>query len=188
MRKTRRTQRGITLIETMIALAVLATGIAAVFGMVVHVQKANRTMVLQTRSVDVFAQLVAEIQNARCDYDPTANPPLAPGQVDVARTDPGLVPNSPAFYSLPQPNSAITFVGITDGLPGSLPQTVPQMMIEYSVAGDLNSPVGVPALDVTIRITEMTTETHRLADGIRLYPMRKLCNARLDETSRGEFE
>jgi prepilin-type N-terminal cleavage/methylation domain-containing protein len=181
MRKTRRARRGITLIETMIALAVLAVGIAAVFGMVVHVSRANRTMLLQTRSVDAFAQISAEIQNAKCDYDPTAAP-LVPGSVDPTRTDPGLIPSAPAWISVP--TGSITFVGRTDGT--LLPATVPVMQIDYMVTGDATAAPGVPALDIQVRIQEVNP-TGQLGDGIRIYPLRKLCNARLDETSRGEF-
>ena len=172
MRKTKRGQRGITLIETMIALAVLAIGIAAVFGMVVHVSKANRTMLLQTRSGDAFAQLAAEIQNAKCDFNPDVG-------ALAGAVDPGIDPTLSPFTG---PTGSITYVGTTDGT--SLPATIPIMQISYTAQLDGAAPV--PAIDFEITIQELNPDG-QLGNGVRVYPLRKLCNARLDETSRGEF-
>jgi hypothetical protein len=163
----------LTLVETMIALVVLATGIAAIFGMVAHVSRANRTMVLQTRSVDAYAQLAAEIQNAQCDFNP----------VDGTRiVDPGLAPGT---YTVAVANSAIQHVGVTDGT--VLPATVPQMAIQYQVTDvTVPGPGALPALEIEIQISELNA-VGQVGDGLRRYPVRKICNARLDETRRGEF-
>ena len=160
----------------MVALVVLVTGIAAIFGMVAHVARANRTMVLQTRSVDAFAQLAAEIQNAQCDFDPVAGTTIA---------DPGLAPNAPGWYNTPQANSSIRYVGTTDGSATGLPLTVPQMTIQYQVT-DVTAPPAIPAFEIEILVTELNA-VGQIGDGTRRYPVRKLCNARLDETRRGEY-
>ena len=65
----RKAQRGVTLIETVIAMFVLVTGIAAVFGMASHVHHANRSLAFQTQSVDVFSRLTAQFRDARCDVN-----------------------------------------------------------------------------------------------------------------------
>ena len=162
----------------MIALAVLAVGIAAIFGMVVHVSKANRTMVLQTRSVDAFAQLAAEIQNAKCDFD--ANDPT---NAALFNRDPGLTPNN-TWITAPVGGSSIQYVGATDGT--QLPPTTPIMQIDYKVDVDPQGATDVQVYDVEIRIQDVTPGG-RVGDGMRIYPVRKLCNARLDTTARGEY-
>lgn len=172
----------------MIALAVLVTGIAAVFGMVVHVKTANRTLLMQTRSLDAYARLAAQIQNAQCDYNPLAPPAL--GSVDTALTDPGLVPTpAPGTWidaSNRDPNSLVDAVGRT-GV--DLPPTVPTMHVDYRVTGGLTTQI--PVLDIEIRVREITNDPtiDALPGGyyVRTYPVRKMCNPRLDESMRGEY-
>lgn len=177
-RKTTSSRRGVTLIETMVALVVLAIGIAAIFSMVAHVSKANRTMLLQTRSVDAFAQIAAEIQNAQCDFDPGTGTPYV---------DPGFTTTVPMPIDEPIDDSAIQSVGVTDGS-GPLPATVPPMSIAYAVVPvPAPTPGGIPGYEIEVQITEINPIS-RIGDGTRRYPIRKLCNPRLDATRRGEFK
>ncbi len=164
------------------ALAVLATGIAAVFGMAINVSNANRTMVFQTRSLDAFARLSAQIENAQCDFDPTAPALLT--------TDPGLGTTGTWIdYSTRPGGTTIDAIGTT-GVDPTLDATVPQMHIEYRVTLDSGT-ANFPALDVEVRIREVTHDPtlDALTTGyyVRNYPVRKLCNPRLDATKRGEY-
>jgi prepilin-type N-terminal cleavage/methylation domain-containing protein len=199
----RSARRGFTLLEAVIALAVLAAGVAVVFGLAVHVTNANRTLEFQTQSLDAFNAVAAQIKNAQCDYNPLAPP--GPGAVDVATTDPGLTAFNvwidPGGWTGANNNapagSSITFIGRSNGVaPPSagfpaLPATVPQMQIDYMVVPDNNPAVEIPALDVQVRIREITNDaaTDALTSGIyvRVYPVRKTCNPRLDESRRGEY-
>ena len=195
-------ERGVTLLEAMIALTVLVTGIAALFGLINHVHSANRTMAYATSSIDVFAQISAQIRDARCDFD--ADNPPGPGTVDAALTDPGLASVlGGAWVSGPIGGSQISLIGDLDGSNPALPKLVPPLRVDYRVqvedtakltAQDGNAPVpNAPSLEVDVRIRELTGDPARdnpaLEDAywIRTFPVKKLCNPRLDETSRGEY-
>jgi hypothetical protein len=68
---------------------------------------------------------------------------------------------------------------------------VPQMQIDYMVIPDNDPAIEIPALDIQVRIRELTGDaaTDIAATGyyVRTYPVRKVCNARLDESRRGEY-
>ena len=81
-------QRGVTLIETMVAMAVLMTGIAAVFGMAARISQANRINKTETIASDIFAAVAAQIADAQCDYVPNS----APLVVNPLTTDPAFLP------------------------------------------------------------------------------------------------
>lgn len=181
-----------TLIETMLALVVLVTGIAAVFGMANHVQTANNNLKFQTLTLDYFARISAQIRNARCDF-PASLPTVAPGDLI---TDPGLNPGlagvAPAFGGwVVAPTGSITLVGVTDG--AALPLTVPRLQIAYRMSLDTTTVPNIPSYDIEVQIREITNDPARdninLVDGhwIRVYPISKVCNARLDEQARGEY-
>lgn len=181
-RRSNKSTRGVTLVETMIALIVLATGIAALFGMATHVQTANRSLSFQTQSVDIFSRLTAQFRDARCDFDPV-NPA-------VLILDPALNQATGAWINTP--SGSISYVGDTGGPTQTLPQTVPAMRIDYRLTRDLSAP-NVPAFIVDIRVRELMIDPAmndpNMESGywIRTYPMVKTCNARLEGTARGEF-
>jgi type II secretory pathway pseudopilin PulG len=178
-------ERGVTLVETMIALIVLSTGVAAVFGMVTHVTTANRSLTFQANSLDVFARVAAQIQDTQCDF-PTTGPPVI---------DPGLLVAQNTWITAPVGNSAISFIGVTDGV--DLPElTQPKMRIEYQLSRETPGPPTPDAFNINVRVREITNDPVKDALGfapsifdgghwIRVYPVKKVCVPRVDDLVRG---
>lgn len=168
-------------------MVVLVTGIAAVFGMATHVQTATNNLKFQNLAVDHFARFSAQVRNARCDF-PAGLPTVTGGNLV---TDQGLNFGLATgnWITTPQ-GGAIDLVGITDGT--SLPKTSPQIRIAYRMTLNTTVP-NIPAYDIDVQIREITNDPARdninLIDGywIRVYPLTKTCNPRLDTNARGEY-
>lgn len=196
--------RGISLIEVMIASVVLALGMVATFAMLERVEGANRSFDLTQTANDAYARLAAQIRDAQCDFD-GATPAAAPNPATI---DDGLERAVGLGYvgvdvPVPQP-STITYVGLTDGSQAPrIPQTVPPLRIEYQVlreAPPVAAPGAVrapppnpgPAYDINVRIRQITGDPARddpsVENGwwIKHYPVKKVCNARYESSSRGE--
>lgn len=204
IRRTSRRQRGVTLLEVMMATLILAMGIVATFAMLDRVEGANRSLDLTRTANDAYARLAAQIRDAQCDFDGSLPVPA----LDATTTDAALFNVIGAGWigvdtALPQP-STISYVGLTDGSNPNLPRTVPPLRIEYRVVNEAAPvaapgatrlpPPGVgPAFDIDIRIRQLTMDPARdnpaVTDGwwIKHFPMKKVCNARYERTRRGEY-
>lgn len=178
------------------ALGVLAIGVVALFGMISHIQNANRSMAFQNSSLDAFARIAAQIEDARCDYTPTA-PAFA-----TATKDPGLA-TLDVWIETPAFQSNIDLVGNVDTNPAfPLLDSVPALSIRYMVsledpASFLAGPTPTaPALDIQVEVREYFRDPIRddptITDAyyVRNFPVKKLCNARYEAVAanaRGEY-
>lgn len=184
----RRSARGMTLVEAMVAVVVMSTAIAAIFGMINHVQGANQTLAFQNIALDAFAQISAQIRDARCDY-----PAATPG-INAVGTDAGLMAGEGGWFGLggPEPGSGITFVGDPSNNPILANYGTP-IRIEYRSTRQQTAGVDTSYL-VEVRIREITRDPARdnpaLTDGhwIRVFPVEKVCTARVDAVGRGEYQ
>jgi len=185
-------QRGMSLLEAMMAMLVLTIGVAAIFGMINHVQGANRTLSFQNTALDAFALVSAQIRDARCDYLANAAVPgIAP-----ASTDPGLVAGEGGWVGAAGAvaGSSITYVGDATNNP-LLADTVPPIRIDYRTARRQVA-VGQPftSYTVDVRVREIKRNAAQdnvaLEDGhwIRIFPVEKLCTARTNLIGRGEYQ
>src|SRR5258706_7360050 len=101
MRKPNHSTRGMTLVEAVLAIGVLAMGLAGISGLLAHVSTASHKSSFLNASLDAFTKISAQVQNAACD--------MAPGgpQVDPRLTTGACVP---AFIA----GSEINAVGLLD--------------------------------------------------------------------------
>jgi hypothetical protein len=167
----------VTLIEAMIAIAVLATGTAAVASMLTTVNAATKKASFQTQALDLFVAFSTQVQDAACYY-------LPDGTTDI---DPGLAVNA-GGYGAPVPGSAITLVG---GWPSVGPQ---KLTLLYNVlAGP--PPPAIPSYDILVQICEVATldRVNSAAcvfgvggSTVRSFPLHKVCTYRADQLGRGE--
>ncbi len=193
-------RRGMTLIETMMAMGVLTIGMAAIFNMINYVKGANQTLSFQGTALDAFAQVSSQVRDARCDYLANA---AVPG-IDPLTTDPGLVAGEGVWTGAggATPGSAITFVGDATNNP-LLANIVPPVRIDYRTTRHPplqgSPPVPVPgqpntSYTVEVRVRELKRDAIKdavaLEDGywIRIFPVEKLCAARTDDVGRGEYQ
>jgi len=186
----RRSMRGASLIEAMVATVVVAVATASVTNLLKFVGDASRRMTFQTASLDVYAETVAQIQDARCNVDPLGVFDRDPG-LDFLLSNAGVWQTNPALLGA----SLIRRLGdvrATDANARSIPLNV---SIRAAVANPVfafATTVGPPAYDFEIRIREITSDPARdnpaVTDGywIRDFPAKKVCNFRTDGTSRGE--
>lgn len=179
-------RRGLTLVEMMIAVTVLAIGIAGAAAILDKVEQANRTEDLIRTANDAFSRLAAQIRDAQCDYPGDADPPV----IHPATTDPGLRVTR-VWISVPEAQSFITFVGATDGSDVDLGRTVPPVRIDYFLEPTV--PPSLPGFDIQIRVRRImgdpALDDPALTEGwwIKNYTLTKICNPRFDETRRGEY-
>lgn len=192
MRSTN-TQRGMTLVETMVSVVVLTIGVASIFNLLGHMSSSQRSLSLTGHGVDLYSQLSAEIRDAHCDFQATD----PPGAFSI---DPGLALVPPNTWvddlAPPPPTSTIRAFGLRNDVK-------PTMRISYRVR-----PVGaftgaraatqLLAYEVDIRVREVMNDPVRDApareDGywIKMFTIEKLCNGRVDpptasQSGRGEF-
>jgi type II secretory pathway pseudopilin PulG len=180
--------RGMTLVEALVAMTVLATGVAALFGMINRVQGANRSMAFQTNALDAFSRISAQIRDAECVL-----PNNAPRALNQTVRDPGLAQPLDAWVVAAVPGSLITLVG--DGAANAeLDRYVPPLRVDYRLRAGNVPAGGLPALEVQVRVREITRDPARdaqaLEDGswIRIFPVEKVCTSRLDDTLRGAYD
>jgi type II secretory pathway pseudopilin PulG len=166
-----------TLIEAMVAMAVLAIGTAGVTSMLVTVDSATKKAGFQTQALDLFASFSTQVQDAACDY-------LPDGTTDI---DPGLAINA-GGYGAPVAGSSITLVG---GWPTVGPQ---KLTLLYNVTVGPPAPA-VPSFDLTVQICEVNSFDHVVGTNcvfgtngstVRTFPLHKVCTYRADQIGRGE--
>lgn len=197
----RRSRRGMTLLESVMAMSILSVGVVAVFGTVRQVTSANRTMAFQSSAVDTLSEVAAQIRDAQCDFPSEAAIPGAP-DFTAATIDPGLSGFIDAGWvdtsAGPVTGSGIQKVGV-------IPNVVPPLFVDYRISSEavvvdtsLNpitgfEPANVPGLNVEVRVREITNDPARdavlLEDGywIQIFPVKKVCNVRMEDSSRGEY-
>lgn len=187
-----RRRRGMSLLEAMMAMVVLTVGVTAIFGMINHVQGANRKLSFHNTALDAFGVISAQIRDVRCDYLASA---VVPG-IDPLTTDPGLVAGEGGWFGAGgvAPGSSITYVGDATNNPAMV-GVVPPIRIDYRTARRRVAP-GQPftSYTVDVRVREVTGDPVKddilRVNGawIRVYPVEKLCTARTDTVGRGEYQ
>lgn len=186
----RRSQRGASLIEAMVATVVVAVATASVTNLLQFVGDASRRMTFQTASLDLYAETVAQLQDARCNVDPVGNFDRDQG-LDFLINSAGTFAFNPALLG----NSMIRRLGdVTPQSPNarSIPLNVGIRAVAGGPAFNFATTVGPPSFDFEIRIREITGDPARdnpnVTSGywIRDFPAKKVCNFRTDGTSRGE--
>ncbi len=183
-------RRGSTLVEALVAIAVLGMGTAGIAGLITTISGANRRLAFQRRANEVFSQFAAQVADAKCD----CIGPACPG-VDFDR-DPALDPAfASAFVDPGNPcalpaGSTITMCGDqADWIPPVLGG--PPMQLSYTVVEDLALVGAPPSLDILVRIREIRqlAAENAVADAlwVREYPLKKVCTLRMEVNGRGEF-
>jgi Tfp pilus assembly protein PilV len=178
---------GATLIEAMIACVVLSAGTAAVTQMLANVHHANRTMNFQTLANELGAEFGAQLMDARCDTD------ALNGNLAAATVDPGLwaaISNINAWQQLPA--GALQSVGETTANP-LIDRGIP-LRIRYRVTQNTTQAgLGPPTYNVELEIRQTMFDVARdnlaVTTGywIRNYPLKKICNRRMEANGRGEL-
>lgn len=184
----RRSSRGMTLIEAMVSVVVMATAVAAIFGMINRVEGANRTVSFQNIALDAFARVAAQVRGARCDYSARVAG-AGPGS-----TDPGLVAGMGTWVGAggPVAGSSITFVGDGTNNPELLEYSTP-IRIDYRTTAVPNS-AAATHYTVEVRIRQIMRDAARdnaareSGFWIRVFPVEKHCTARIDAIGRGVYQ
>lgn len=181
MQSPRRTRRGVTLIECVVAVGVLGVGAVILFGAVGRLQMAQRAMRLQAQSLEVLGIVSSEIASARCDVSPDA-PEVMPSPPDI---DVGLSSPIPGdWIEAPTAGSSIQTIG---PVPNS------SLQVSYRTAVEATVPGSAVAFDIDVRIREhmgnSVQDAADLEDGywIRIFPVKKVCDIRSARTQRGAF-
>ena len=117
-------QRGITMVETMVALLVLSIGMLGIAGLYVETMRSNRTAMVRSLAVSLVQDMSDRIRaNARAQgaYDMTAyggNPALQGCAAGAANcTDTALAEDDLAWWKqavlaqLPGPTANVTYIG-----------------------------------------------------------------------------
>ena len=191
-RRARRKRRGSTLVEALIAIAVLGFGTAGIAGLITTVSNANRRLAFQRRANEVFSQFAAQVADARCD----CVGPNCPG-VDLSQ-DPALAPAFAGAFITPgmpcviPPGSTITMCGDQDTWTPPVEAAGLPMQLSYtSVLDPAALPGSPPSYDMLVRIREIRPNAaeNAVADAlwVREYPLKKLCTLRMEPNGRGEF-
>ena len=181
-----------TLLEAVFAVLIMVTGVAALMGMIINVENANRSMALQHSSLDVFARISAQIRDAECD--------LLPGAIlDATTSDPAFLPGAPpaagrdaGWIQAPLNGSSITLVGTGDTNP-ELVDYVPSLIVAYRVRSEAGPVAAAPAFQIDVQVRQrmrdpvMDNINTTAGYWVRVYPVQKMCNRRDDASQRGEY-
>jgi Tfp pilus assembly protein PilV len=185
----RKRQRGMTLLEAIFSVLVLATGVVAVFGMITRISTANRSMAFQTSALDAFAEVAAQIKDARCNY-PAAAPAIG-NTADL--TDPVIIQllGAPGTWY----NGTPAIAGSTiERLGDSAPGVVPAVRVDVRARADAVGVNAPPSISFQVRVREIKNDAAMdavaLENGywIQVFPVTKVCNPRGDATARGEYQ
>jgi len=173
-------QRGATLIEALVAIAVLGVGTASVTSVISAINGARRQISFQTSSLELFNRLDSEIQSSTCLVFQDL---LAP---DASSADPAFLVPRRAWQITPPVGSRLRTLG-------DFRDAVPAVRVEYQLddvaAAGPNRP---PALDILVRVREIRGTAEDLLDiqsahYIRTWPIRKACTFRSASESRGGY-
>jgi hypothetical protein len=188
-RGPRRSAFGGTLIEAMIACVVLSAGTAAVTQMLANVHHANRTMSFQTLANELAAEFGAQLMDARCDTD------ALNGNLAAASVDPGLwTAIQPANLNVWQlaPAGGLRSLGNSTANP-LIDRGIPLQMRFRVTQNTTLVGFGPPTYNVELEIRQTMFDAARdnlgVTNGywIRSYPLKKVCNRRMEANGRGEI-
>jgi Tfp pilus assembly protein PilV len=178
----RSSQRGVTLLEAVLAIALLAIGIVGVAGLLGNVSAANRKSSFHNYSLDVFTELEAQIQNAACDLSPSASSTFV---------DPGLTAGG--WVIAPVAGSAITFVGVIDATMAGSTSPVVASYNATRTTFDCPGPCTTPdQFQITVQVCD-TSESKVCGPPpvagywVRTFQLTKACTIRVDDSGRGEY-
>ena len=189
VRRHRARMRGMTLLEAVVSVLVVVTGVAALMGMIINVENANRSMALQHASLDIFARLSAQIRDAECDKLPD-DPVLQAANSDPLFVDSG---HYSSWVTAPLAGSSVTLLGDSLTLPelaDYVPKVIVALWVEREVPPYADAP---PSFQIDVQIRELMPDPamNNIATTngywIRIYPVQKLCNLRDDSEQRGEY-
>lgn len=183
-------QRGMTLVETLVAVAVLGLGSASLFSLLTGISTTNRRAKFHSTSIDVLGAFSAQLRDAACDDTPLG-----------VRDDAGLAVLG-NWIGAPAPGGSITAVGNLDDVASGMQTNYP-LRVQYWV--DLSPAValGPRSLDVRVQICEYNhpsvlgaaTAEGQCTPGVEWVPglyvrefvVKKVCAERDGDTSRGEY-
>lgn len=186
-RGRRRRRLGMTLVETLVAVAVLGIGSASLFSLLSGISTTNRRAKFQGASIDVLGIFSAQVRDAACDDTPAG-----------VRDDAGLV----AAGWITAPTGSITAVGDLDAAASGVQTNYP-LRVQYEVTPVAAPAMGPRSLDIRVQICEYShpsvtgaaTAEARCQPGVvwtpglytREFVVKKVCAERDGETSRGEY-
>lgn len=191
-RRARKYRRGATLIEAMVAVAVLGIGTAAAAGLIQMVAKAKQQMAFQRRATEMYQLFTAQLEDASCDVDITG---AAMGAIDGALTAP------PGFLNAgcgPAPCGGCPAASTVTTC-GDMMTFAPIVNVSWQVdAGPIGGPAvnaAPPEYHLTLRVRAVTNDPVKDAAAstgthVRNFPVNKICNIRTDADPllrRGEF-
>jgi type II secretory pathway pseudopilin PulG len=189
----RRSRRGVTLLEAVLAVALLGIGIVGIAGLLGNVSAANRKGAFQNYALDVFTEMEAQIQNAACDVSPSAA---------STYTDPGLTAGGGVWVVAPVAGSGITMVGplTITGAVGGANDTAVIASYQATLMPNLVNGCPVPCTQpdeyqITLQICDSSNPDLARPCGpppvngywVRTFQLTKTCTIRLDDSGRGEF-
>lgn len=179
-----------TLVETLVAVAVLGLGSASLFSLLTGISTTNRRAKFHSTSIDILGAFNAQLRDAACDDTPLG-----------VRDDAGLAVLN-TWIGVPTPGGSITAVGDLDAA-GSLMQTNYPLRVQYWVELSPAVALGPRSLDVRVQICEYNhpsvvaaaTAAGQCAPGVawesglyvREFVVKKVCAERDGDTSRGEY-
>jgi prepilin-type N-terminal cleavage/methylation domain-containing protein len=177
--------RGLSLVEVLVALCILAIGTATASTLATRIVQSNEQVNFQAASYEVFNRVAAEVQRATCQIHPGQVAPTA------ASADPGLLVPPAAWIAVPVAGSGIRTIGDWEQ-GGTTEATGMPMKIEYQVTPDPPAGVGqMYGFDVLVRIREFRDNAAQdnlnanTTTWIRTWPIRKNCVVRTEPASRG---
>ncbi|MEQ9498722.1 MAG: type II secretion system protein [Deltaproteobacteria bacterium] len=101
--------RGFTLVESLVALAVLAFGAAGLMGLLSMVHRAGRVRSIQSAALVAYDRTWSELVRARCDLAPDA-----PTTIDANLVDPIFAAPTNDWRTAAPTGSQVTTVGAND--------------------------------------------------------------------------
>ncbi|MBK6686996.1 MAG: prepilin-type N-terminal cleavage/methylation domain-containing protein [Deltaproteobacteria bacterium] len=185
-RRGRLGRRGMTLIEAMVAFAVLTIGVAAIFSLITSLVSSQRVLRLNSQGIDLYSRLSSEIRSARCDFPAALGG--APVPSAAATRDPGLTVEGvwiPTQVAAPA-GSMLQTIGNFDG--EGLPTAgAPVLQVDYMVRSIALLNVNTLTYEVDIRVRQIQNDAARdsvlvtESPWLRVFTVQKACNARADD-------
>lgn len=185
---SRRRRRGFTLVEAMVAVAVLTIGIASVFQLITTLVASQRVLKLNSQGIDLYSRLSSEIRSAQCDF------PAAIGGAPVASAaatrDPGLmVENVWIPTQAPAPaGSLLRTIGNFDG--EGLPTAgAPILQVDYMVRPVAIAGVNILTYEIDVRVRQIQNDAAQdsvlltEATWLKIFTVQKACNARIEDVA-----
>lgn len=191
LRGARSRRRGATLVESLIALVVISVGTAAITELLKYISEASRRMAFQSTALDVYGEVVAYVEDARCNvvtqvprveqYDPIV-------QRMIARTDwMWLSRAGGRLVESAAPPAGPVFSGVAQA-------TAPVWVAIRRVGPPpATNAVGPPVIAFEVQVRERMHDAGRdspaLESGywIRILPAKKVCSFRDEVQGRGEL-